>query len=290
MSRETLARPAGDLDRWYPIRTLTIAHVTVRLHWAGFTVPGQLRRHDKTRLWWWWQVGARGKLTPIDPLRDTPTAERSPTAWQPIDRATWPHRLPEHLALLRPPRAPGQRSPVIEVEPDDGSIPGDGWPHPGLHLGQRTPPHSFEETEARLLRAFRTSASRAVDDVGHGRRVTCADIPSEYVAIALKYAAHERRVEELREGRRPDEAGGNDAVRSGWMPYRRDNEDWLYALGWLVWANERGVEVLRLRAADPAFSYRQIGRALRISAARAHQLYRETITAAMRAAQTNKGD
>lgn len=64
----------------------------------------------------------------------------------------------------------------------------------------------------------------------------------------------------------------------------------VYALAWLDGLDRRGVEVLRLRAADPAFSYRQIGPRIGVTPARAHQLYRETITAAMRMAAQTEGD
>ena len=159
---------------------------------------------------------------------------------------------------------------------------GDGWPAPGLALGERAPPVSLAECEARILRAYRTSAAVMVAGSGHRKRTMCADIPAEMVKAALKRAEAER----IAAG---DVTGADfDGVRSAWQPTRRDLGDWDYALGWLTGVPARGRRALEMRAADPQFSFRQIGEALgRAGPGSALHVYRQAIAAAMASGGSN---
>ena len=238
-------------EPWYPISTMRWARLPVRIQGPGYECLAVVREHPGAKRLWWLSLDVA--LRPVAPIAPyaAPGDRAAPLLWQPPNAAIWPHPLP--APVQEPPRDPGQHSAPSEPEPDDATQAGDGWPYPWLRLGQRVPPVSIEECEARLLRALRTSASRETGSVGLAHRSTCADIPSEYVKIALEY---ERALAINRGDYKPD----MHAVRSGWTPVRRDIEDWSYALGWLAvlaWDDPMR-DVLEMRAADPPFSFRAI--------------------------------
>ena len=266
--------PGADVD-WYPIAAMRWAGLPVLVAIpGGFEVVAEIRRHPRRRLPWWYQLGvwtgeaygwARSEVIALDMVGRAEPSDYSPTAFRPLDLSAWRHPLPPPLDPVFGPKRP--LAPSIEPADDDVTALGavgagqpkrhqgsDDWPHPGLKLGGKgSAPASIEECEARLLRAFRTSASRAGGGaVGHAVASTCADIPREMVlascaANAAYWAVH------------PDADGSTfEAVRSGWTPSKRDASDWDTALGWLNGLNKRAVRVVALRAADPPWSFRQI--------------------------------
>ncbi len=255
-SIEESARAVLQGAAWYPISTMRWARLPVRVQGHGFECAAVVRHHPTAKVLWWIALDAH--MRPARPLAPygADGDRAAPVLWQPLDAAGWPHPLP--AAVMAPPREPGQRSALPEPEPADQTQAGDGWPYPHLRLGQCVPPSSVDECEARLLRALRTSASRETGSVGLERRSTCADIPAEYVKIALRY----ERAEALRRG---DYRPEPHAVRSGWTPLRRDIEDWVYALGWLdaLPADDPSRRIFRMRAADPPFTFRGIADELR---------------------------
>lgn len=272
---------------WYPAATMRWSALPVWAAGRHYVVPAVVRRHEVRRLWWWFQVRAfdpvRGWVAcevPLDVLGGV--GRMAPRAWAPLDAATFGHPLPEPLTDWVPPRSPGQVGMPVPADIAEDTIAPrhvEGWPFPGLALAERMPPATLAECEARLLRAYRTSAAVRVAGSGHGRRTLAADIPAEMVKAALKAAEAER----IRAG---DVTGSDfEAVRSAWQPSRRDLGDWDTALGWLASAECKGRRAVEMRAADPQFSFRQIGEALGgVAPGSAHALYRRTIEAAFAAA------
>ena len=261
--------PGSDTTHWYPIEAMTWRHlpVVVGLHRGGTEVLAVVRRrgsHD-----WWFQLGAWGgeaygwlqhEEIALEAYGRARPARNSPVKWQPVDPVRFPHRLPEPLPSAFGARQPAER-PDDPVESLDPFLSHDGWPNPGVVL-TRDAPHSRDECEARVLRAFRTSASRAGGGpIGHRTSELCSDIPSEIVKSALRFATYERLASR---DRGPDD-DLFEAVRSAWTPTKRDIADWVDALGWLSGMEPRARRILRLRAADPPWSFNQIARALRAS-------------------------
>lgn len=266
---------AGD-DVWYPlgpgVKLAPGVPISVVLEGdrrpeadkGGYAVLAIIEKHPRRKTWWWFQIGAWGGeaygwvrtvKTELDQVGRTPPSDRSPFAFRPADLARWPHPLPAPLDPAFGPKRPPARVAEAAEPLQDGS---DDWPYPGLALGLGVPA-SGEECEARILRAFRTSASAVGGHIGHGASGYCADIPREMVKTALKWAAQAREAEDRREGRAPD----LEAVRSGWTPTKRDVEDWTVALSWLDGVSQRAVLILSLRAADPPWSFRQIAERVR---------------------------
>lgn len=264
---------------WFPLSAMRRRGVPVIIARPGYEHLAIVAEDKPSRVLHWHMLHTRPRVRIGDRFARWGVAgdRCAPQAWRPVPGVPWPDPLPEPLAHWQPPREPGQHSPPPETEPDDPTQSGDGWPYPRLRLGERVPPVSIEECEARLLRALRTSASRETGSVGIAHRNTCADIPAEFVKIALRY----EHAEALRRG---DYSPETHAVRSGWTPVRRDIEDWLYALGWINGLHGRALRTLEMRAADPAFSFRAIAAALRISAQGAHDLYRGAVRRAYRTA------
>lgn len=252
---------AGADVAWYPIEAMRWPNVPVVVSLGGAEVLAVVRMQARTKRWWWVQLGCWGDAEkrwlrhqeiPLEMVGRNPPTRKSPTAWRPADPAIWRHPLPEPLSwpAMGPNRA--AEPPQEPLEPIDPHLSSDGWPHPGLRLGLGVPA-SREECEARVLRAFRTSASRAGGgSVGHRAREICADIPKEIVLASV-------RRNELWWSIHPDADGSvYQAVRSGWAPSKRDIADWVEALGWLNGFERRSMRVIALRAADPPWSFRQI--------------------------------
>lgn len=281
----------ADTAPWYPIATMRRHRITVRVQGAGYECLAIVRDHPTAKRPWWLVMAERATfagrhLLPVEPLAPYGVAAhvRAPMLWQPLAAGHWPEPLP--APVRDAPRPPGQHPPPPDEEPEDPTQPGDGWPYPGLRLGQRVPPSSIEECEARLLRALRTSASRETGHVGLDRRATCADIPAEMIKIALKFAHWEAIM-------RGDVKPETHAVRSGWTPLRRDIEDWTYALEWLraPGCGGTGQEVLIMRAADPPWSFRGAAERLstrrkRITGQAVHAAYWRVVEAAFEGARS----
>lgn len=238
-----------DLAPIYPAHLLDVLDVPVVALGPGYAMDAVLRRHDGHGRYWWHRLDADGKVTPF---AQWPAGKRSPEFWRPKDLISWPAPLPEPHVSLSIPSPPDFRPPRGEPEPlPDMS---DGWPHPRVKLGDRTPPVSRDECEARLLRALRTSASSAVSSIHRPRRTICGDLPSEWVKAALAHAEAERL------SRLIERVGSDfEAVRSGWTPNKRDINDWDYALIWLRGVDGAAARVLKWRSFDPPFSFSEIG-------------------------------
>lgn len=292
---------APDTDAlFYPIETMRWANLPVVVTLlggdrpmpadetrGGFEVLAIVRKHPRRKVWWWYQVGAwggaghgwmRSEQIALDMVGRTPPSPKSPTAWRPLDVAAWPHPLPAPLDPSFGPKRPPTATPEA-AEALDPHIGDDGWPYPGLVLTLGTPA-SREECEARVLRAFRTSASAAGGGaIGHAARTMSADIPKEIILASI-------RLNEAWWSVHPDADGGVfEAVRSGWTPNKRDVGDWVTALGWLDYLEPRAVRVISLRAADPPFSFRQIAERIRVSHhVTAKRIYERAIDAAFASA------
>jgi hypothetical protein len=252
---------------------------------GGFEILAEIRRRPgPARAYWWYQLGAWGgiaygfvrtEVVELEMFGRTPPTKYSPNAWRPLDPRAWRHPLPEPLGSGFGPVLPvAPERP--EEEPLDPHLSDDGWPYPGLKLRCGEPPASVKECEARILRAFRTSASRGGGiSAGHTGGSLCSDIPGEMVKAALKYAALEREA---------DEGSDSDAVRSGWTPADRDLRDWDTALSWLDFADRKLVQVLSLRAADPPWAFWQIAKLQRVSRQIVHERYARALAYAFASA------
>lgn len=272
----------ADPPRLYPIETLTLMNVRVFIMLAGaIRIVGWLGRHPETRQRWWFAEGKKpGHGQPLAPWISPGVAIRlrreTPMAWAPLEESVWTAPLPEPIGPTVTPRMvsvdrvrPGLPPPEVF----DAGMPDDVWPYPGLKLGERGIPQSLEECEARVLRGFRTQASRAVSDAGHKPSPYCADIPAEFVKLALRHADIER----LQRGE--IRAEDFEAVRSGWSPTRRDLGDWDHALAWLAAVSRHQARVIALRAANPVYSWRQIADRLGGSHETARVSYRQALEA-----------
>lgn len=277
--RMAACRADGDDVAWYPMSAMRWARTPVIVALGardgeggvvrgrgGYEVLALIDRHETRRgLWWWYQLGAWSDddnrwlpqtRVPLEMVgRDPPTA-LSPAAWRPVDPDAWQHPLP---APLDPALGPNHPAPPRREapEPIDPHLASDGWPFPGLPLGDGTPA-SRAECEARVLRAFRTSASRVGGGVGHRRLDTCADIPREIIDASCRRNAAWWSVHADADG------GAYEAVRSGWTPTRRDMADWDRVLSWLNGLASQKIRIVALRAADPPWSFRQIAEKLRM--------------------------
>lgn len=259
---------------WYPITALTRAHVTVELALQdGWEVLGRIARHRDSRRWAWWELKPGGAdwslLAPYrTPEPDRVPRRREPVAWRPLPWTRWPDPLPEPLpgAVPLPPAPPAEEEPPPPEEVD-------GWPCPGLRLGERVPPASPEEAEARVLRALRRMDCEP--HVGVRHRTLAADIPAEIILAARRLQDAVTAWEAYSQGR----LGSLDLppARAAWTPTRRDHGDWDYALDW--WRRLPGREQLlfRYRAANPVYSWRQIGERERMSGTHARALYRAAV-------------
>lgn len=287
------AAPGADDELWYPIAAMRWPHepVFVSLAAGGFHGIAEIRKHPRRKIWWWYQVGrvlddgwTRVSEMPLEMYGREPETDWSPVAFRPLDLSAWRHPLPEPLTPALGPKRPPARTPEPPegIDPHQGS---DDWPYPGLRLGMCTAPSTREECEARILRAFRTSASRAGGRVGLGPSGFCADIPSDFIRIALKNGEAER----LREERRLGISQSAEALRSGWTPSKRDIDDWDYALGWLNSVDRASVDVVELRAADPPYSFRQIAGRLRVPRPTIQNWYARAIDVAFASARCNGG-
>lgn len=279
--------PLSHTEPWYPIAAMRWARLPVEIARAGYQHAAIVLADKPSGRLHWYMVTPAGKIGDRFARYNVAADRSAPERWRPLAGHAWPHPLPEPIADMTSARPPGQHAAPPDAEPEDATTPGDGWPYPGLRLGQCVPPVSIAECEARLLRALRTSASRETGSVGLAHRSTCADIPSEYVKIALKH----ERAEALRLGLYSPET---HAVRSGWTPLHRDIEDWAYALDWLaVLAWDDPVRrVLEMRAADPPFSFRGIAeqmtgrrRRMKTSAQALHAAYGRALTIAFERAR-----
>lgn len=277
-------------ERWYPIEACRRpgVPVIVVLEDGGTEVLAIIRRHsERQRAWWWFQIGAWGgpgigwmprTEIALDMWGRSQRRAKSPALWRPAPGIVWPDALPAPIEHHFTARAMDLTPHPTEADALDPYLAHDGWPAPGLKLGERTPPVSFEECEARILRAFRTEETRAGGVRGHrGSGGFCGDIPSDMVRIALKAAEAQRLAES---GERSFEA-----VRSAWSPTRRDNGDWDYAQAWLRPVSARDRQIVKWRAADPPWSWRQIAEKLRVSKTGVELRYRAAIETACKFAQ-----
>lgn len=277
---------------WWPIDAMPrVFHlpVIVSLNETAAHVVAEMRKFGRARRPWWFQLGVwddvgyqwmRYAEIELEPVGREPPGRNSPVAFRPLDLARWVHPLPKPLTPAQGPSRPPPAN-VDEARPcpeEDGRedfdphLASDGWPHPGLPLTLGLPA-SLAECEARILRGFRTSASRGGGaSVGHVSRALCSDIPSELVR-KVSFDAERARVA----------AGEYDleAVQSGWTPTKRDLADWDTALSWLNALDRRSVRIVALRAANPPFSFRQIAERLRV---KSHNGVRAMYAAAMEAA------
>lgn len=283
--------PEAADERWYPVTGCKLAAgvpVRVMLDKPGFDVLAVIKKHPRRKVWWWFQLGVwsgdearwlRSQEIALAPVGADPRWDTSPNSFRPVDEAAWPYALPAPLDPPLGPKRPPAALPAAPepLDPHHGS---DDWPYPGLALGRLTAPRSREECEARVLRAYRTSAAQP--RTGHGGSSLCADIPKEIVLASV-------RLNEAWWSVHPDADGGVfEAVRSGWTPTERDIADWWVALGWLNHVEPKARRAVALRAADPPWSFRQIAERLGVmSHNTARALYGRAIDHAFGAAAGN---
>lgn len=197
----------------------------------------------------WMQRHASGVDMILTPWRHPALVDlprRYPTTWRPLAGDAWPLPLPP--PLMTPRRA--APAPIEAIEPP--ATERDGWPYPHIPLG-REQPASVEEAEARVLRALRSV--KTGPRVGHAARQISGDYSREWYAILRRHMDHDA-----------EDKGHIGPVRALFEPTRRDLADVDTALGWLrAIATDDGAEwlLLRLRAADPAWSFAQIAEAHR---------------------------
>lgn len=263
-----------DLNRpWYPITSLTRAGVSVELALQdGWEIVGRLGRHPETGRWAWFQQRPNSRswalLAPYRMPDGKPPKRREPVAWRPLAGVLWPDPLPEPLTGALPSPLPEPPEPEPEPIPET-----DGWPYPGLKLGERVPPQSLEETEARVLRALRRMECEP--RVGVRASSLASDIPAEIILAARRLQDAVTAWEAYSQGR----LGSLDLppARAAWTPTRRDHGDWDYALDWLRWLPALERRLFRYRAANPVYSWRQIGERERMSGSHARALYRAAV-------------
>jgi hypothetical protein len=264
-------------EAWYPIHTLTPrqADRTVHLSGQGWEVVGRLVREPESGRWQWmeWRQGLRQfvLLSPWRLMRAGVVPQgREPSAWRPVAWEVWPDPLPEPIAgPVYAPRPPGP-------EPDPPPLPEtDDWPYPGVRLGERVPPADDREAEARVLRGLRRMDLEP--KVGLHKQGFSADIPREFFHLMRRAQLAEDMADARRRGMPVSSEIGN--VRSAWTPSRRDNGDWAYALDWWRQLGTFERQLFRYRAANPPFSWRQIGEREGMSGAGAHKAYGRAVAA-----------
>lgn len=198
----------------------------------------------------------------------------APQRWRPLVAGVWPDPLPEPWVPIIPTREPVERDgrgrPVVR-EPDVADVGDNG---DDLAINVYAPPGAIDrrEVEVRAIRGFRTMWTPGIASSGspEGYRVAWplyADEPQEMSS-------------ELPELPR---------VSATWTPTRTDLADWQEAMGCL--ARLPGTkrrpdlrQVFEWRACDPPYSWREIGRRLRVSQADAVVLYQAAVEALERAA------
>jgi len=277
---------------WYAIAAMQRPGVTIELALnGGVHVEGRLAPHPRNRRLFWWEwrpsleefVPLQMWTPPAAPLPER-TSDRTPLAWRPWVPGVWPDPLPEPVqgAVIRRQEAgraeqDGAVASHTDVLISDSCLlsPEHGWPYPGLALGERTPPRSRQEAEARVLRALRTMnvLPRPRNGGGGG-----GCWPREWTVLAARLDALERLASGERDTHVPP-------VRSTWLATRRDQGDWLYALKWMGGLADAHRRVIRLRAADPPYGWREIARREQIARQDVQQRYEAAIDAVWRAAR-----
>ncbi len=280
MSREPMTRHwmAPDaVNRWYGIEHLTPRQADRVVHLAGpgWTIVGKMTRESGSGRWAWmeWRpgLGVFVLLTPWRIIRPGVVPQgREPSVWRPVEWEAWPDPLPEPIM------GPVQAVADAEPEPDPPPLPEtDDWPYPGVHLGERVPAVDIREAEARVLRGLRRMDLEP--KVGLRAMGYASDIPREYFYLMRRVQLAEDILEAKRSGRPLTTEVG--AVRAAWTPSRRDNGDWAYALDWWKQIGSGPRHLFRLRAANPPFSWRQIGEREGMSQEGARQAYRRAVEA-----------
>ncbi len=266
---------------WYPARWLDPRRHAGRalIVQTGIAeVEAKLDFHKPSGRFAWleWRP-ALGEFVVLAPWRRLGPADmaqgREPVAFVPLHPGEWPE-LPE--PLLAPKMAP---APLPELAPPPEPAEVDDWPYPGLKLGSCTPPRSLEECEARVLRALRTMDGQP--RVGIAIRSIAADIPSElYYLMRRQQMADD--LARLRENRKIDT--DLKTVRIAFTLLRRDWSDWDYALDWYRGLSRDSRELIRMRAENPPFTWRQIGRHRKESHETSRRTYEAAIASMYRAA------
>lgn len=227
----------------------------------------------------WWTIGTgevrgflkitrRGNriyrvITGFKQTEDLPE-HHAPMLWRPVNLATWPDVLP-----LRPaprPNPPEFSTPVLSA-PEPFAETGDGWPYPGMRLGRPDEkPETTEEAEARLLRMVRTHIfkERQKDDQ-LGFRSDCWPKDLRHGAIGVKEALRNSKTGRLSYLTVDDYSDFHvvhsdlDARPAQWIPTRRDLGDYeRHRLTWWDQTTKLAKEIIRLRAANPPYSWKQI--------------------------------
>lgn len=273
--------PPDAVHDWYPIRALTPRHANrpVHLSGQGWVAVGRIMRDAASGRWIWAEwLPAIGRHVMLAPWRvwreDVPPHGREPCFWRPVEWAPWPEPLPVPIA------GPVYHAPPPAPEPEAIEPETDGWPYPGLALGERVPPRSLQEAEARVLRGLRRMDLES--EAGIVQRGYATDIPREFYVLMRRH----QMAEDMAEARRLGHPLATEigAVRAAWIPTRRDNGDWDYALDWWRQLPGWGRRLIQFRAANPPFSWRQIGEREGESHTQSRKRYRTAIEALFRIA------
>jgi hypothetical protein len=187
-----------------------------------------------------------------------------PMLWRPVDMRTWPEPLPPVAATVAPPSV---ELPKVS-EPEEWAESGQGWPYPSLRLGgPREKPATIQEAEARILRCVRTydHLERVESDVVIG-------FPRKTWPGPLMVASQQRHemLRSSRTGRIAQFTAEDydhfhvdrselDARPLRWMPTARDIGDCeAGVIRWLDAVSHSDQRIIRLRSANPPFSWRLI--------------------------------
>lgn len=184
-----------------------------------------------------------------------------PHLWRPAV-SPWPEPLPEAATVTQPVRWSSRKPDPAAWEPPVNQ---DTWPFPDLKLGRAgVPPASSREAIARALRGIRTFSERYRDRPPPPSVSWPRDLLIEaHVVWKRLYTSRTGRSEHLRPEDYNDiwvDRSNLDARPARWEPTRRDIADVEDGgvLDWMRGLPHRQTQILRLRAALPPYSWRQI--------------------------------
>lgn len=195
--------------------------------------------------------------------------EENPVLWQPLDPQRWTYDLPRPWQ----PQIQDRTNNLLDLVPDP-IVPIDPqwWRDATLIFYSEAGDVSLKEAEGRIMRMLCTEATLRGEGPGYS---TGADVLAK-----LAQTAGEQDVTDPRHDWRPPFSPNNKdlddyPVASRWFAGLHPVE--MRHKGWRPGNVSRGQKVLRLRAMDPAPSWKYIGQIFSVTGERGRQIYQQTI-------------
>lgn len=243
---------------WYRLQDLTLDSVAVEFLCGEGVVRGFLKTSRK---------GSRDYRfrLPTGHVRSVP--EQYLLGWRPTNPDIWPLDLPEPMARAKPRKL---ETPKVQ-KPSDAPGEAQAAFGEGAYLGPaKQPPRTRYEAAARILRAIRTDDyQEAREDKEQARMGYRSAWPPEYIHASYVVAAwlrgsRTKMLPHLKESDYDDihvDPAYLAAAGERWVPQARDVSDWEDHIlaKWGKSLTSVHWRVLRWRAANPPYTFRQIG-------------------------------